>query len=73
MSVDRQGGHEERGTPKPLATSRQIEAAMQKATRQAIRRHKLLGESIAVSENGKVVILSPEQIPDFPDDEPSAP
>ena len=49
--------------------SRQIEAAMQKAVRQALRRHKLLGESVAVSdENGKVVILPPEEIPDYPEE-----
>jgi hypothetical protein len=68
MSLDRQNGQGERVTGKPLATARQIEAAMQKATREAIRRHKLLGESIAVSRDGKVVILSPEEIPDFPED-----
>jgi hypothetical protein len=72
MSIDRQSGHAERGTAKPLATSRQIEAAMQKATREALRRHKLLGESIAVSRDGKVVILPPEEIPDFPEDEKPA-
>ena len=69
MSIDRQNGHDEGGTAKPLATSRQIEAAMQRATRMAIRRHKLLGESIAISRDGKVVILSPDEIPDFPEDE----
>ena len=73
MSIDRQNGREARDSLKPLATARQIEAAMQKATRQAIRRHKLLGESIAVSQDGKVVILSPEEIPDFPDDQHNAP
>jgi hypothetical protein len=30
---------------------------------------KLLGESIAVSRDGKVVILPPEEIPDFPEDD----
>jgi len=47
-----------------------VDAAMQRAVRQALRRHKLLGESVAVSdEHGKVVILPPEDIPDFPEDE----
>lgn len=46
-----------------------VEAAMQKAARQALRRHKLLGQSVAVSdEHGKVVILSPEEIPDYPEE-----
>jgi len=69
LSVDRQNGHKKPGTRKPLATAEQIEAAMNKGIRQAIRRHKLLGESIAVSRDGKVVILPPEEIPDFPDDD----
>lgn len=46
-----------------------VDAAMKKAVRQALRRHKLLGESVAVSdEHGKVVILSPEEIPDYPEE-----
>ena len=69
MSVNRERDHAEPGTEDELPMSRQIEAAMQKAVRQALRRHKLLGESVAVSdEHGKVVILSPEEIPDFPKD-----
>ena len=68
MSVVRQNGREDRGAAKSLATARQIEVAMNKGIRQALRRHKLLGESIAVSRDGKVVILPPEEIPDFPED-----
>ena len=45
---------------------------MNKGIRQALRRHKLLGESIAVSQDGKVVILPPEEIPDFPEEESPA-
>jgi hypothetical protein len=45
-----------------------VDAAMQKAVRQALRRHKLLGESVAVSQDGKVVILPPEEIPDYPEE-----
>lgn len=37
----------------------------QKATRQALERHKRLGESVAVWQDGKVVILEPKDIPDF--------
>jgi hypothetical protein len=73
MSVERRQERPERTAPDALPMSRQIEAAMQRAVRQALRRHKLLGESVAVSdEQGKVVILSPEEIPDFPEDEPPA-
>jgi hypothetical protein len=69
MSVNRQRDQLEPDAQESLPMSRQIEAAMQKAVRQALRRHKLLGESVAVSdEHGKVVILAPEEIPDFPED-----
>lgn len=76
MSVNgqhgRQNGREKRDIGEIFATPGLIDAAMQKATRQAIRRHELLGESIAVSQDGKVVILSPEEIPDFPEEESPA-
>jgi len=36
--------------------------AMREAVREAIRRHKLLGQPIAVSREGKVVIVPPEEI-----------
>ena len=49
-----------------------IEAAMRRGIHEALRRHKLLGESIAVSRDGKVVIVPAEEIelPPLPDDEP---
>ena len=65
---DRQNGREKRDLREIFATPGLIDAAMQKAARQAMRRHKLLGESIAVSRDGKVVILQPDEIPDFPED-----
>jgi hypothetical protein len=72
-------GHDGRqnGSAKPdiaeiFATPGLIQAAMNKGIRQALRRHKLLGESIAVSRDGRVVILPPEEIPDFPEDEAPA-
>ncbi len=45
-----------------------VEAAMNKGVREALRRHKLLGESIAVWRDGKVVIVPPEEIeiPELP-------
>ena len=52
-----------RGRVDPMQVSSQaIEAAMGKAVREALRRHKLLGESIAVWRDGKVVIVPAEEI-----------
>lgn len=62
----RENGHSKPDIGEIFATPGLIETAMQKASRQAIRRHKLLGESIAVSRDGKVVIVPPEEI-ELPD------
>ena len=62
-----QNGHD--GSADVFGTSGRLEAAMNRSIRQALRRHKLLGESIAVSRDGEVVILPPEEIPDFPEDD----
>lgn len=43
--------------------SEQIHQGVQKAIIKAMERHRKLGESIAISQNGKVVILPPEKIP----------
>ncbi len=37
---------------------------MQRAVRDAVLRHKKLGESIAVWRDGRVVIIPPEEIPE---------
>ena len=37
--------------------------AMDKAVHDALRTHKLLGQSIVVWEDGKVKIIPPDQIP----------
>jgi hypothetical protein len=42
-----------------------IHRALEKATDQAFERHKRLGESVAVWQDGQVVILKPEEIPHF--------
>jgi hypothetical protein len=69
VSTDREMQNGAGGHLDIFGTPGLVEAAMQKAVRQALRRHKLLGESVAVSdEHGKVVILSPDEIPDFPED-----
>lgn len=47
--------------------------AMRKAVREAVRRHKLLGNPIAVSRGGKVVWIPPEEIEiPPPEDDPPA-
>jgi hypothetical protein len=59
---------------KVFATPGLIDAAMARGVREALRRHKALGESIAVWRDGKVVIVPPEEIdlpPSPPDDTPS--
>ena len=45
-----------------FADSRAVEAVMRRAVREALLRHKRLGESIAVWRDGQVVIVPPEQI-----------
>lgn len=40
-----------------------MEAAVNRAVRDALRIHKKLGNSIAVWQDGKVVILQPHEIP----------
>ncbi len=40
----------------------EITPAYQRAVREALLRHKKAGNSVAVSEDGKVVILQPEEI-----------
>ena len=65
---DRQNGREELDISKIFATPGLVDAAMQKVVRQALRRHNLLGESVAVSRDGKVVIVPPEEIPDYPEE-----
>jgi hypothetical protein len=52
-----------------------VKAAMDRGIRDALRRHKLLGESIAVWRDGKVVIVPPEEIvvPELPDEAPAQP
>lgn len=43
--------------------SSQLHESVQAAINQAIERHRKLGESIAVWRDGKVVILSADEIP----------
>ncbi len=45
-----------------LTHGKEIEGIFRHAVREALLRHKKLGESVAVWKDGKVVILSPEEI-----------
>lgn len=48
-----------------FAEGTEIDRAVQRGIRDALRRHKLLGEYVVVWRNGQVVRLPPEEIPDF--------
>ena len=41
----------------------EVDKAVGNAVRNALREHKRLGQSVAVWQDGKVVILAPEDIP----------
>ncbi|MBV9387367.1 MAG: hypothetical protein JOZ78_13170 [Chroococcidiopsidaceae cyanobacterium CP_BM_ER_R8_30] len=49
--------------------SSKINAGVQEAIAKALERHRRLGESIAVWRDGKVVVLSAEQIPRMENEE----
>ena len=40
-----------------------ITRALRKGVRQALRQHKLLGQSVVVMRDGEIVWLRPEEIP----------
>ena len=40
----------------------EINRAYERAVREALKRHKLLGNPVAISRNGKVVLLQPDEI-----------
>jgi hypothetical protein len=70
MSTSPEASNGKDGTLDVFGTPRRVEAAMNRGVRDALRRHKLLGESIAVMRDGKVVIVPPEEIvvPELPED-----
>jgi hypothetical protein len=49
--------------PIPEKLSSQIDAGVKLAIAKAIEKHRKLGESISIWQDGQVVTLSPEQIP----------
>lgn len=42
--------------------SEEITPAYQRAVREALLKHKIAGNSVAISRDGKVVILQPDEI-----------
>lgn len=44
------------------ALTKQLEQGLKKAVADAIKRHKLLGQSIAVWRDGKVIVIPPNKI-----------
>lgn len=56
----------EPNTPNLLVKYRElVRLAAEKGAHEAIAKHKLAGNPIAVGRNGSVVLLQPGQIPDF--------
>lgn len=45
-----------------------ITRALERAYRYAMWRHKRLGQPVVSWRDGKVVIIPPEEIPDFPEE-----
>ncbi len=46
-----------------LDNDEEVSQALNTAVRDALRRHKRLGQSVVVWQDGKVVTLAPEDIP----------
>lgn len=47
-----------------LRDHRAVERVLSEAAREAVLRHKRLGESIVVWQDGRVVVIPPEEIPE---------
>lgn len=47
-----------------LAEADKVEAAIRQAVQEALQQHKRLGNPVASWENGQVVWIPPEQIPE---------
>lgn len=51
-----------------LKDGREIDAALERAGRDAIRRHKRGGVPLVIWKDGQVVHVPPEELPDLPDE-----
>jgi len=47
---------------KPRTLDEKAEAAMKKAVRQVVERHKKTGRPLAIWKNGKTVLISPHTV-----------
>lgn len=47
-----------------MTTGDEIDGALRRGVREALIRHKKLGESVAVWRDGRAVVLAPHEIPD---------
>ena len=72
MSTSKEMVSGERDIATIFTTPGLVKAAMDRGIRDALLRHKRLGESIAVWRDGKVVIVPAEEIvvPELPDEQP---
>ncbi len=65
----KQSGPAHDGTPERrtilelMTNGREIDGAIQRAVRDALERHKRLGNAIAVERQGKAVEIPPDEIP----------
>jgi hypothetical protein len=57
--------------PDKIKLHQQIETKVKAAVAQALERHRRLGEPVAIWQEGKVVVLSAEEIPQTPQDNQS--
>jgi len=52
-----------------FAEGTEIDRALKRAVQEAVRRHKLLGNPIAVGQDDQVVWLQPDEIPLLDDED----
>jgi len=57
--------------PIPDKLSSQIDTGVKLAIAKALEKHRKLGESISIWQDGKVVTLTAEEIPQIPSDNQS--
>jgi hypothetical protein len=46
----------------------EIDRALERAQREAIRRHRRAGVPLVIWKDGRVVHVAPEELPDLPDE-----
>jgi hypothetical protein len=56
-----------------IAQGEAVDRGLRRGVREALRRHKLLGQSVVVWQDGRPVVLQPEEIPDSEPDGENGP